>query len=89
MHLCDWLLNIGMHKMNFIYLWIILVPVVLICFVSGQIVDMAIQMKALLLGAAMAAVGCTTIIALVLSLANHQTLDQPYSTQVQISSSVS
>ncbi|XP_077054325.1 ectonucleoside triphosphate diphosphohydrolase 8 [Siphateles boraxobius] len=45
---------------------------------------MGIQMKAILLGAAMAAVACTTIIALVLSLANHQTLDQPYSTQYGI-----
>lgn len=44
---------------------------------------MGIQVKVILLGAAMAAVACTTIIALVLSLANHQTLDQPYSTQVQ------
>lgn len=55
----------------------------LICFVSGQTAVMGIQMKAILLGAAMAAVACTTIIALVLSLANHQTLYQPYSTQVQ------
>uniref|UniRef100_A0A673L6T5 Ectonucleoside triphosphate diphosphohydrolase 8 n=2 Tax=Sinocyclocheilus rhinocerous TaxID=307959 RepID=A0A673L6T5_9TELE len=45
---------------------------------------MGIQMKALLLGAAMAAVACTTIIALILSLANHQTLDRPYSTQYGI-----
>jgi len=59
------------------------VPVVLNCFVPGQIADMRFQMKAILLGSAMAAVACTTIIALVLSLANHQTLDQPYSTQVQ------
>ncbi|XP_052414693.1 ectonucleoside triphosphate diphosphohydrolase 8 isoform X1 [Carassius gibelio] len=45
---------------------------------------MGVQMKALLLGAAMAAVACTTIIALVLSLANHQNVDQPYSTQYGI-----
>ncbi|KAK9973545.1 hypothetical protein ABG768_024271 [Culter alburnus] len=45
---------------------------------------MGIQMKALILGAAMAAVACTTIIALILSLANHQSLDQPYSTQYGI-----
>lgn len=64
-------------------MWITLVPVVLISFVSGQTADMAVQMKALLLGVAMAAVACTTIIALVLSLADHQTLHQPYSTQVQ------
>lgn len=61
----------------------------LIYFVSGQIADMGIQMKALILGAAMAAIACTTIIALILSLANHQSLDQPYSTQVQKRSTVS
>ncbi|XP_018960625.1 ectonucleoside triphosphate diphosphohydrolase 8-like [Cyprinus carpio] len=42
---------------------------------------MGIQMKALLVGAAMAAVACTTILALIFSLANHQTLDRPYSKQ--------
>lgn len=60
-----------------------------ICFVSGQITDMGIQMKALLVGAAMAAVACTTILALIFSLANHQTLDRPYSKQVQRCSTVS
>ncbi|XP_051985638.1 ectonucleoside triphosphate diphosphohydrolase 8-like [Xyrauchen texanus] len=45
---------------------------------------MGVQMKPLMLGAAFAAVSCTTIIALILSLANHQTLDQPYSTQYGI-----
>ncbi|XP_050967800.1 ectonucleoside triphosphate diphosphohydrolase 8 [Labeo rohita] len=45
---------------------------------------MGIQMKALLLGTALAAVACTTIIALILSLANHQTLEMPYSTQYGI-----
>ncbi|NP_001002379.2 ectonucleoside triphosphate diphosphohydrolase 8 isoform X1 [Danio rerio] len=43
-----------------------------------------VHMKAILLGAAMAAVAVTTIIALILALANRQTLDQPYSTQFGI-----
>ncbi|XP_051567667.1 ectonucleoside triphosphate diphosphohydrolase 8-like isoform X1 [Myxocyprinus asiaticus] len=45
---------------------------------------MGVQMKPVLLGAAFAAVACTTFIALILSLANHHTLDLPHSTQYGI-----
>ncbi|XP_072540650.1 ectonucleoside triphosphate diphosphohydrolase 8 [Salminus brasiliensis] len=40
-----------------------------------------LQMKPMLLGIVLLAVACMTIIALVLTLANHQTVDVPYSTQ--------
>ncbi|XP_056607602.1 ectonucleoside triphosphate diphosphohydrolase 8 [Triplophysa dalaica] len=45
---------------------------------------MGLQMKPILLGTAFAAVACMTIIALILSLANRQTLDHPYSEQYGI-----
>lgn len=46
-------------------------------------------MKPILLGTAFAAVACMTIIALILSLANRQTLDHPYSEQVKRLTTVS
>ncbi|KAI2665278.1 Ectonucleoside triphosphate diphosphohydrolase 8 [Labeo rohita] len=49
-----------------------------------QIANMGNQLKAILLGAAVVAIACTTIIALILSLVNHQTLNQLYSTQYGI-----
>lgn len=45
---------------------------------------MGMQMKPIFLGVAFAAVACTTIIALILSLVNHKTLDQQDTTQYGI-----
>lgn len=61
----------------------LVVLVVLICFVFGQISEMGNQLKMILLGVAMIFMAFATIVALILSLANHQTLDQLYSAQVQ------